>query len=466
MKTDVSIVGGGPSGAAAAMFLIEQGIKPVIVESQEFPRYHVGESMTGEAGKVLRQLGLGPEMLKRKYPLKCGVKVYGHSAAGSWFVPVRGRDQNGGLFDQETWQVRRSDFDKLMLDTAVERGATLIRGKATTPVLSNGAVRGANVRTAGGREQTIESEVLLDCSGQATWLANLGGVTGPKYVGKYDKQIAIFSQVRGAIRDNGTARDERRDNTLIFYKKKYHWAWFIPIDDETVSVGVVAPSAYFLEQRESKPEFLARELQELHPELKRRMSDIEFVEDVHVIPNYSYQVKNFCGKGFICVGDSHRFVDPIFSFGVSVGLREAQFVAPVVRGYLEGKDRDEPNPFAAHQLFCEKGIDIFEDTLDTFWENPFAFSVCAHDRHRTLVTDIFAGRVYEHENQPSAAIGDFRRLLGREGERERSYVSEDLYSIPIGSRYHPERAPIWEANSAVETTESWTEREMAQEAFA
>jgi hypothetical protein len=33
--------------------------------------------------------------------------------------------------------------------------------------------------------------------------------------------------------------------------------------------------------------------------------------------------------------------------------------------------------------------------------------------------------------------------------------SEDEYSIPIGSGYHPERAPIWESDSDVESTEEW-----------
>jgi len=466
MKTDVLIVGGGPAGGAAALCLMEQGINPVIVEAESFPRYHIGESMTGAAGQVLRELGLEGEMLRRRYPVKCGVKVYGQNATGNWFVPVRGRDRDGKLLDLETWQVRRSDFDQLLLETAVARGATLLHGKATLPILRDGEVKGARVRMRDGGELAIHSEVLLDCSGQATWLANLGGVTGPKYVGAYDKQIAIFSQVRGAIRDQGTARDQRKDNTLILYRQKYHWAWFIPIDDEVVSVGVVAPSAYFQGKGESKRDYLVRELHELHPELKRRLPAIELVEDVHVIPNYSYQARNFCGKGFISIGDAHRFIDPIFSFGISVAVREAQFAAPVVRGYLEGKDRDSTNPFAAYQLFCEKGIDVIEDMVDTFWEHPFAFSVCVHDRYRDLLTDVFAGRVYEHENQPSVAIHDFRRLLGREGERERSYVSEDLYSIPIGSRYHPERAPIWEVNSPVETSETWMRRNEAKAAFA
>ncbi len=115
MKTDVLIVGGGPGGSATAMFLLREGIKPIIVEAETFPRYHIGESMTGAAGKVLRDLGLADEMYKRKHPTKQGVKVYGQSDKGTWFVPVTGRDENWKLFEWDTWQVRRSDLDKMML---------------------------------------------------------------------------------------------------------------------------------------------------------------------------------------------------------------------------------------------------------------------------------------------------------------------------------------------------------------
>jgi FADH2-dependent halogenase len=47
MKTDVLIIGVGPGSAATAMFLVRQGIKPVILEQEAFPRYHIGESLTG-----------------------------------------------------------------------------------------------------------------------------------------------------------------------------------------------------------------------------------------------------------------------------------------------------------------------------------------------------------------------------------------------------------------------------------
>lgn len=451
MKTDVVIVGGGPGGAAASMFLARQGIQSVIVERETFPRYHIGESLTGAGGKVLRELGLEAEMYRRRHPTKQGVKVYGQSERGTWFVPVTGRDDDWKLFDWDTWQVRRSDFDKMMLDEAVARGACLVPGRATQPLLTDtGAVRGVQVQLAADEVMTIESEVLLDCSGQATWLANLGQVTGPKYLGAYDKQIAIFSQVSGALRDHGQTRDTHQDNTLIFYQKKYHWAWFIPLDDEVVSVGVVIPAAYFLDKQESKRDFLLRELKELHPELARRLpGEIKLVEDAHVIPNYSYQVKNFCGRGFICIGDAHRFIDPIFSFGLTVTMREAQFAAPLIKAYLEGQNRDARNPFADHQRFCEQGTDILEDALDCFWENPFSFAVFVHARYTEYMTDMFAGRIYER--QPSPALLAFRKVL----RRERTYDDADLYSVPIGSRYHPERAPLWEVRSELESTEAW-----------
>ena len=207
-----------------------------------------------------------------------------------------------------------------------------------------------------------------------------------------------------------------------------------------MSVGVVIPAAYFLEKKESKADFLTRELHELNPEMRRRIPEVKLVEETRSIKNYSYQVKRFTGKGYICIGNAHRFIDPIFSFGLYVTMKEAQLMAPLVKAYLEGALRDDPNPFAAYQLACEQGIDVMEDVLDTFWEQPFAFAAFVHARHTPLMMDVFAGRIYEH--QPSEAVLAFRGML----QRERPYTGEDDYSIPIGSRYHPERAPIWVAD--------------------
>jgi 2-polyprenyl-6-methoxyphenol hydroxylase-like FAD-dependent oxidoreductase len=124
MKTDVLIIGGGPGGSAMAMFLIREGIKPVILEQEEFPRYHIGESMTGEAAQVVRRLGLAEQMVKSQHPVKHGVKVFGATGHNSWYVPVSSRDKDWNLSPSTTWQVRRSDFDTMMLREAEARGTS------------------------------------------------------------------------------------------------------------------------------------------------------------------------------------------------------------------------------------------------------------------------------------------------------------------------------------------------------
>ena len=195
MKIDVAIVGGGPAGATSAMFLADQGIRSVIIERETFPRYHIGESLTGAGGKILRDLGLEPKMVVGRYPVKQGVRVFGQSTKGTWVRSGHWARRKLEAFEWNTWQVRRSEFDKMLLNEAVSRRAQLVPGRAIRPLLSHGgAVTGVRVKPAGGGEFDIESQVLLDCSGQATLLANLGGVTGPKYLGAYDKQIAIFSR--------------------------------------------------------------------------------------------------------------------------------------------------------------------------------------------------------------------------------------------------------------------------------
>src|SRR4029077_8924008 len=116
-------------------------------------------------------------------------------------------------------------------------------------------------------------------------------------------------------------------------------------------------TAEFSARKQTPDEFFREYLHQINPELTRRTQNIEYVEKVHVIPNYSFQVRGFCGKGFICIGDAHRFIDPIFSFGLSATLREAEFAIPHVIAYLNGQNRDAANPFEAHQRFVEKGTD-------------------------------------------------------------------------------------------------------------
>ena len=403
-KNDVIIVGGGPAGAATALYLQRAGVQPLILEKESFPRYHIGESLTGEVGGSLRALGLEDWMNSMKWPVKHGVNVYGPSGKNSFWVPVKRRDQDKNLLDTTTWQVRRSVFDQKLLDTTIERGAERMAARAVDVILEGDRVAGVKIRTAAGATEALRAEVVIDASGQSTFLANSSAPMDRKERGTYDKQCAVFSQVVNAVRDPG----EAGGNTLIFYRQKSHWAWFIPIDDEVTSVGVVVPGEYYAAQKLSKEEFLKRELHALNPELARRLPDLTFVEDVYAATNYSYHIKNYTGKGFLCVGDSHRFIDPIFSFGVNFAMKDGEFATQAITQYLSGETSKLDNPFLDYQKRAERGQDIIQDLVDVFWDHPLPFVMLVHHRHREGMIDMFAGRIFNDDIVDSPALHAMR----------------------------------------------------------
>ncbi len=394
MKTDVVVIGAGPGGSSSAIFLAQKGIKSVIIEKDPFPRFHIGESMTGECGNTVRQMGLEEAIQNIACTVKHKTIVYGQEGKNSFEIPVMKRNEEGLLEKSTTWQVRRSDFDKMALDKAREMGVEFVHGKATKVLFKDdGSPCGVEVRRDDGTLVDVVGEIVLDASGQATFLSG-AGVAGEKERGKYSRQIAIYSHVKDAKRGE-------QDNTLIFYEKKNHWAWFIPVDEDTVSVGIVTPSDYYRESGEEMRDFYLREMTKISPELTKRVPGVSLAEEVRAASNYSYHIRRFTGKGFLCVGDAHRFIDPIFSFGLQFALVEGRMAADAIAEYLhDGVGRDKDNPFADYERRCEQGMDTIQDSLDCFWGNPFSFAFFVHSRYVEDFIDIFAGRVYQDDPSP------------------------------------------------------------------
>ena len=145
-------------------------------------------------------------------------------------------------------------------------------------------------------------------------------------MGSYDKQIAIFSHIKNFVRDrrHRPGPTSSRPTPTSSTPRKYHWAWGIPVDHEVTSVGIVVPAAYFRDKKESKHDFYVRELRELNPGLARRTTTPSWSRTFTSSPTTRSRWPASPGPGYICVGDSHRFVDPIFSFGLYVAIQESK----------------------------------------------------------------------------------------------------------------------------------------------
>ena len=270
-KRPVIIIGGGPGGSATALYLMQSGITPLIIERQRFPRFHIGESLSGECGNAIRKLDLDDELVAQNYPVKYGVNVFNPHGTPFWVEVKKRCPETNEMQPNWTWSVTRSTFDKILLDAALARGAEYMDCDAVTPLQENGRVVGVQIRTKSGALDKLYCDILVDCSGQGTFLANRG-VTGPRVKGGYGNQIAVFSQIENMVLDNGTEPSKALGNTLIFYKQRDHWAWTIPLSPQLVSVGVVAPATYFKQRGLDKTEYLRSEIMSLNPDLTRRVT--------------------------------------------------------------------------------------------------------------------------------------------------------------------------------------------------
>jgi hypothetical protein len=101
-------------------------------------------------------------------------------------------------------------------------------------------------------------------------------------------------------------------------------------------------------------------------------------------------------------------VDPLFSFGVNVGMAEGREAANAVRACLAGEAPDPRRPFAEFARWSTRGLDRAQAMLDGFWETTFAFGLLLRKFEGDFV-DLFAGRLWEDEEYP--AVVEMRQRL-------------------------------------------------------
>src|SRR5690606_34374248 len=133
------------------------------------------------------------------------------------------------------WQVRRSEFDQMMIENAQEHGVQVHQGHRVTEVLTEGDDKVIGVRVADeqGNSREVYADVVVDASGQSSMLINKFKL---KQSDPYLNKGAIWTYFEGAYRDEG--KDEGATIVLALQEKK-GWFWYIPLHDNIVSVGVV-----------------------------------------------------------------------------------------------------------------------------------------------------------------------------------------------------------------------------------
>lgn len=331
---DVIVVGGGPAGSTSAILLRQRGYNVTLLEREVFPRFIVGESLLPAAWDMWEKLGIRERIEDSGYPVKRGVlfRIEDTKETSEFLIRT---DEFPEYFTRPyTYHVDRAHFDQRLLERAIEVGADVRQGWEVEDVLFDGSrATGVRATDPDGQKHELGARFIIDASGRRTLLANR---LKRRYKNQDLLKVAYYTHFEGGGRrladDGSTVTD--------IHSTRGGWIWYIPLREDTVSVGVVLDAA-FVQSQEGGPQELFDQALEGDELVRGWLEGARRKLDLKKIPSISYLADRFIGDGFVLVGDAAMFIDPIFSAGVMLAMRSADYAVDAIAKAFEGGDVSE-----------------------------------------------------------------------------------------------------------------------------
>ena len=282
---DVLVVGGGPAGSTAATLMVHRGLSVALAERETFPRFHVGESLLPANTALFDRLGVHEAIRKAGPLVKYGAAFHDQESDLGYAFRFR---QDGGL-PGYGYQVKRAEFDAILLDHARSRGVHVVQpATVTRPVFDRDGVT-VEVERPGGVDH-VHARFLVDASGREGFLAR---AVGRRHRRPNLGKVALFAHQRGARRFAGI-----EEGHIRIYVFPDGWFWWIPFAGDVTSVGAVLHARTVRSWTGSLGTLYDAMIARV-PAVEDGLAGAERVGPVHRMANFAYRNRPVVGNRFL-----------------------------------------------------------------------------------------------------------------------------------------------------------------------
>jgi len=419
---DVAIIGGGPAGAALGCYLSKAGISNVILEKANHPRPHVGESLVTNTTRILQDIGFLPIMEREGFVHKHGATWHSPTHRGTFSIvfsdfPIK------DVHQPYSYHIERSKFDLLLLKHAESMGSKVYQGVPVSRVLfdEQGMACGVQAQFA-GQTVNIPAKIVVDASGRGTLLGRQL---------KIKEKDPIFNQyaIHGWFENVDRGDDEKADYIQIYFLPvERGWVWQIPISHTVTSVGVVTERDQFKASQLDIASYFHKHTQ-MNMNLANALRDAHQVKDFEVEGDYSYSMSRLIGDGYLLIGDAARFVDPIFSSGISVALHSSKFASESIIEAIAANDFHEAM-FKPYDEHLKRGVNIWYEFIRLYYKLLPLFTVFIQKpAYRLQVHRLLQGEVFDRDEVP--VLQAMRDYIAMVEKSDNHLFKEHMANIPL-----------------------------------
>lgn len=398
-RVDVVIVGAGPAGSTAANLLAQAGHSVVVLEREQFPRFHIGESLLPIDLPLFKRLGVAME--GGAYHFKQGAEFWDERTGEFAFFSFA--DAMAGT-PSHAWQVERAQFDHMLAEQARARGAEVRYGEVVTAI----EVGADEVRVTSDRDVYV-GRFVFDATGRDAHLGKRDRTIAPiRELGR----AAVFGHYEG-LAPGVLAEIEPQGNIKVLIVED-GWHWLIPLIGGRLSVGLVKWRGRVDEEAFDAAVAASPLIQRLTAGARR--SRLQSLAD------WSYRNTAPSGSRWLCIGDAACFLDPVFSSGVSLAMLGAEAaVDRLVPALAEGTEADAAlmAPWSEHMRIA---YESFEQLIRRFYHTRMVshlfFAAEPDPALRRGLISVLAGDVWRTDN-PFQNMLQASRLASRPDPRSR-----------------------------------------------